>query len=209
MNHWKFLRRGRVSPFTGFRWPDVGQWVRITDADPCRDGIHACRLEQLPYWPSDELWAVDLAGTVVEGEHKVSATEARLLGPVTGWAEAAPDLASACLERTVGHAAAELRAADLESWAVMLESTPMAELPERAGDLARAAGATRRRQAETLCLYVADAAEGIPVYPVASIMYIAARAANQRRSGPDDDPYLTERRWQARWIADRLGLSPS
>ncbi len=65
--------------------------------------------------------------------------------------------------------------------------------------------------ANLLSAYVIDALESLDVDPPAALAYIAARAANQRSAilgdaAHLDDPYLDERRWQASWLATRLGL---
>jgi hypothetical protein len=72
MTTYKFLERGRVAPFTGFEWP-VDEWVEASAVDPCRRGIHACRVRDLPIWIDDELWQVELAGDVVEKERSAAA----------------------------------------------------------------------------------------------------------------------------------------
>ena len=80
----KFLDAGRVGPFTGFSWP-VGEWVEASGAEPCRSGIHACRVRDLPVWLGDELWEIDLDGDVVEQERKLLAPRGRLTRPLEEW----------------------------------------------------------------------------------------------------------------------------
>src|SRR3712207_1858901 len=82
--YWKFLRRGAVSPFTGFEWT-VRTWVTADPALTCVTGIHACRRSDLPYWLADELWQVELAGPVTPSRHKVVAGRGRLLGRLEAW----------------------------------------------------------------------------------------------------------------------------
>ncbi len=60
--------------------------------------------------------------------------------------------------------------------------------------------------ANLLSAYVIDALESFVTGPPAAVAYIGARAANQRSANIGDDPYLDERRWQALWLATRLGL---
>ena len=81
---YKFLDAGRVGPFTGFSWP-LGEWVEASGADPCRSGIHACRVRDLPVWLGDELWEVDLDGHVVEQERKLVAPRGRLTRRLEEW----------------------------------------------------------------------------------------------------------------------------
>jgi hypothetical protein len=47
---YKFLRPERTGPFSGFCWPEPGVWVDAPPRlAPCRSGIHACRLQDLPW----------------------------------------------------------------------------------------------------------------------------------------------------------------
>jgi hypothetical protein len=81
---YKFLRAGAVAPFTRFDWP-VGEWVEALDVDPCRSGIHACRVRDLPLWLGAELWEVELGGEIVELDRKLAATRGRLLRRLEAW----------------------------------------------------------------------------------------------------------------------------
>lgn len=83
---YKFLDQGRVAPFTGFRWP-VEEWVEAERVDPCRGGIHACRVRNLPIWMGAELWQIELDGDIVERDRKLVAARGRLTQPVSGWNE--------------------------------------------------------------------------------------------------------------------------
>ncbi len=81
---YKFLEEGAVSPFAGFRWP-VGEWVDAAAADPCRRGIHACRVQDLPFWLGSELWEIELDAGVVVQQRKVVAPRGRLVRRVADW----------------------------------------------------------------------------------------------------------------------------
>jgi hypothetical protein len=101
VNAYKFLDHGRVAPFTGFRWP-VGEWVdgghRV---EPCRAGIHACRVRDLPVWIGDELWEVELDGEIVERERQVIAPRGRLVRQVSTWTdEVLEGFGELCARRT-------------------------------------------------------------------------------------------------------------
>jgi hypothetical protein len=97
---YKFLAEGAVSPFAGFRWP-AGEWVDADGADPCRRGIHACRVQDLPFWLGTELWEIELDGDVVAQQHKVVAPRGRLVRRVDGWDRAVLDqLGADVLART-------------------------------------------------------------------------------------------------------------
>jgi hypothetical protein len=81
---YKFLDDGGVSPFAGFRWP-AGEWVDADAADPCRRGIHACRVQDLPFWLGKELWEIELDGDVVVQQRKVVAPRGRLVRRIGEW----------------------------------------------------------------------------------------------------------------------------
>jgi hypothetical protein len=89
---YKFLRRDGTGPFTRHPWPlpadgNPGAWV---DAPviPCRSGIHACRLADLPLWLGRELYEVELDGDIVAERTKVVAPRARLLRRIDAWDDA-------------------------------------------------------------------------------------------------------------------------
>ena len=207
--YWKFLRSGRVSPFARYPWPGPGHWVEVPAAVPCRQGIHACRPADLPYWLLDELWQVELAGEVVSTPTKVVAPRARLLARVDAWnADMAREFGWECVVRTAQHAAAELADAGLAAPAADLAQA-MAGPPApgevtaagiRAVQAAEAAGA---QAAGWLSGYLVDAVGALPTEPVAAVAYIAVRAA-RHRSVPTDPE--AERRWQAGWLVRRLDL---
>jgi hypothetical protein len=85
---YKFLREGRVGPFTGFRW-EPATWVEIGDPVLCDRGVHACRPGDLPFWINDELWEVELDGDVVAGERQVVAPRGQLVRRIDAWTKAA------------------------------------------------------------------------------------------------------------------------
>jgi hypothetical protein len=209
--YWKFLRAGAVSPFTGFRWSATGRtWVTAEHVTACATGIHACRSGDLPHWLSDELWAIELHEPVVETEHKVVATRARLLDQVEPWtAKTARALAEECVHRTAVHAAAELRAAGFGEYADRLAEQQLAGLAPAVQDIMQKLPDREGRRPAKLCGYVDDAVQLLSDYPVATIAYIAARAANNRSGPADTDYYSIEREWQAQWLVNTLGLDPA
>lgn len=83
---YKFLRPGRVGPFTGVAWPAAGEWLDA-GAPPalCRCGIHALRPEVLPRWMTEELWRVELTDGEEVGGGIVLARRGRLVERVGGW----------------------------------------------------------------------------------------------------------------------------
>jgi hypothetical protein len=119
---YKFLRDGRGA-FTRFAWPlpttGPGAWV-AAPVVPCRSGIHACRLADLPLWLGQELYAVELAGEIVEEQTKVVASRARLVRRIDAWDEGL----RAAYTRDCANRARELAlGADppLEAWEAVIE----------------------------------------------------------------------------------------
>jgi len=96
---YKFLRAGSVGPFTGFRWAP-GVWVESARAAPCGQGVHACRVDDLPFWVNEELWEVELGGDLVAAGRKVVAPRGRLVRRIGAWTESASrELADAAAAR--------------------------------------------------------------------------------------------------------------
>lgn len=117
MTAYKFLRSGGVGPFTGFVW-QPGTWVEAPGAAPCELGVHACRLDDLPFWTNDELWEVELDGAVVEAGHKLVAPRGRLTRRVDAWTTAAAQsLADEAAARARAHADANPRDATARAYA--------------------------------------------------------------------------------------------
>ena len=208
--YWKFLAPGRVSPFVRYVWPEPGQWLEVGTIEACRSGLHACRPADLPYWLLDELWQVELSGTVRETASKVVATRARLVAPVTAWDERArAEFGEACVRRTVGFAVDELRDIGLDRAAGTLlarfeDGTPGEAFVEVANDLAERAGAAGHDGAAWLCGYAGDAVATLAAEPLVAVAFVAARAAGQRAAVPE--PVEAERAWQADWLTRRLAL---
>jgi hypothetical protein len=82
---YKFLREGRVAPFSGVPWPEPGEWLEAETVELCRSGVHACRASALPYWLRPELWEVELDGDLLEGELTVVAPRGRLVRRIEAW----------------------------------------------------------------------------------------------------------------------------
>ena len=102
----KFLRPGRVAPFTGVTWPPPGQW--LTSASPpelCRAGVHALLADRLATWTAEELWHVELDGARELAPDIMVAPRGRLLGRVEAWNDhTAREFARACAAHVRGHA---------------------------------------------------------------------------------------------------------
>ena len=65
---YKFLRAGRVAPFSRVAWPAPmsdapAAWLQAVSGErACEGRVHACRVEDLPEWLDAELWRVELDG---------------------------------------------------------------------------------------------------------------------------------------------------
>ena len=139
----KFLRPGRVAPFTGVTWPPPGQW--LTSAAPpelCRAGVHALLADGLATWTAEELWRVELDGARELAPGIMVGSRGRLLGHVAAWNDqTAREFARACAAHVRAHA--------------------------------------------------------------------SGRAAEYAAEAMAPGGFAAERRWQSRWLADRLGVPGS
>jgi hypothetical protein len=108
---YKFLAAGAVGPFSGFGWPTTGEWVEAADElDVCRNGIHACTVDELSEWVGDELWTIELGGRILQEEGVLVAERGRLLERIEAWnADAAQGFAVDCARRLREHAEADER----------------------------------------------------------------------------------------------------
>lgn len=201
MMAYKFLRPVRTGPFSAFRWPDPGEWVRASgDLARCRVGIHACRTQDLPWWLAEELWEIELDGAVQPDEHKLVAPAGRLLRRVEEWtSECAQEYANACAWRVRDRAVQALTRAGRDPAAEQLSGCEtLDDVLTTARQLAEDTPDTR------ISLTIAgDGAFRALTRAAPPSAYIAAHAA-MRLDGPAG--YTTERAWQSRWLADRLGL---
>lgn len=96
----KFLRAGRVGPFTRTSWPEAGTWLDATgELALCRSGIHGLRPSALPFWLAEELWRIELDETQEAAPGVLLARRGRLLERVAGWNDAtARSFAQSCLD---------------------------------------------------------------------------------------------------------------
>ena len=107
MKAYKFLEGGR-GVYSHAPWPlpgrdGPGSWVTVHgELVPCRNGIHACAPEDLPYWIAGELWEIELAGAIVAVRNGLLARSGRLLRRVEAWSlGGAMRFAAACSERAL------------------------------------------------------------------------------------------------------------
>ncbi|MBV9605956.1 MAG: hypothetical protein JO027_12640 [Solirubrobacterales bacterium] len=201
---YKFLRAGRIGPFSGFQWPECGVWVRAeAGLAGCRTGIHACRLRDLPWWLANELWEIELEDDAATDEHKLIARGGCLRSRIEAWTPACADqYAKACAWRARDHAIEALRRHGHEKQAArMAGAGTLIELRDAAGELAEL-----NPEARISLLMSQDGAACALTHAAPMGAYVAAHAA-KRIGGPV--AYDAERRWQSEWLARHLGLRPS
>jgi hypothetical protein len=99
---YKFLRSDGNSVFTSFAWPlpeaEPGAWVEAP-IEPCRSGIHACRVGDLPYWAGRVLYEIELDGEIVEETDKVTAGRGRLVRRIREWDDQRDAYTRMCADR--------------------------------------------------------------------------------------------------------------
>jgi hypothetical protein len=122
---YKFLRPDGTSIFTGFRWQlpngEPGPWVEAP-LDPCRSGVHACRVSDLPHWVGRTLYEIELEGEVVEHRTKLVATRGRLLRRVEAWDDQLRDAYTRmCADRA--HELAFSASPPLAAWDAVVEAS--------------------------------------------------------------------------------------
>jgi hypothetical protein len=120
---YKFLHPDGTSVFTGFRWPlpdgGPGEWVDARP-DPCRSGVHACRVTDLPLWVGRTLYEIELDGEIVEQRMKVVASRGRLVRRIEAWDDERRDAYTRmCADRA--HELARSVSPPLEDWAAVIE----------------------------------------------------------------------------------------
>jgi hypothetical protein len=122
MMAYKFLAAGAVAPFSRAGWPTPSgdapaAWVVVEGPlVTCANGVHACSRDALAYWFDDELWAIELAGEIVDAGTALVARRGRLLERIAGWPAVSPAFASDCAahaRRCVAAAGADARLAEV------------------------------------------------------------------------------------------------
>jgi hypothetical protein len=199
---YKFLRAGRIGPFSGFAWPKPGTWVNVAGGrQPCNRGVHACLAADLPWWLADELWEVELAGPILTEQHKLVARAGALRSQIIGWTRAcAQEYGEACAWRARNSAVTALaRAGHRQAAAELTQCAALDQVLSTARRLTAAVPDLRI----SLTMTGDGAVRALTGAPPTSA-YIAAHAA-LRVDGPAG--YAAERAWQSRWLVERLGLT--
>jgi len=233
---YKFLAAGGTGRFSDFRWPaprddGPGEWVEASGPlEDCRRGVHACAPEHLLDWIDDELWAIELAGDVTEGESMLVAERGRLVERVEAWdGEAAQAFADACAWRARDLAIAALRRVRLtEAAADLVASVELRRMQETAvrahaqadgsvGELSGfAADAVALAEGKRPEMWDAEAPRtGTPPTRgaiAANVGFVVAHAAGRgavAETGREEayaDGFAAERARQLAWLRDRCGI---
>lgn len=186
----KFLGPGAVAPYTGFHWPTRGEWVSAP-VDRAEVWIHACRLGDLPYWLDAELWRIELEAPLRETRYQIVSPRGRLQGRVESWGTPlARRFAEACAWRARDVALPRLPPAARDAISGTADLDALAAVAAVPHSLPGA--------------YLADAAEHARQGFPAVTSYIAAVLASHVGGGLE--AFEAERAWQARWLAQQLGL---
>jgi hypothetical protein len=205
---YKFLRPGRVGPFSGVVWPAAGEWLRATGGDgACSPRVHACRVEDLPEWMDHELWRVELDGDVRVDCGKLVADRGRLVERVAVWdVELMAAFAEACALRArdaaltllAGGAAHDALAGATTAEQLAAAAAALAADAALDPDEARAAGYAGDAARHVLGARAAPATA--PTHAAVNGFIAAAAAAFAE---DDLGAVARERAWQADWIATR------
>jgi hypothetical protein len=207
---YKFLDGGRRSIYTGTTWqPDT--WVHAEVVDVCRSGIHACAAADLAWWLSDELWVIELAGDTDSDRHKVVAASGRLVRRIEAYPAAVRELGEIATWRARDRAVAGLtRVREVEAADAFAAVTTIPDLRALRRwafehlDQSTASGALATLAADAAALLTDGAPAEAPFAGCCSAGVAATLDGGGRRVY--DEAYEGERRWQSRWLADRLAL---
>ena len=231
----KFLSEGGRGIFSDFRWPlpwdgTPGSWVTAgLPLEPCVNGIHVCRGDDLPYWIDDELWVIELRGELATHDRMIVAEEGRLLTKIDEWNRAtATSFAETCALRARAAAVETLRGADRDDEATALEGAADLTLIAEVGKTIVRAGVSTE---STSVSFAADAAalargarpEATPqdtasVGPpsagaiAANLAYVVAHIVGCTGGPPGSAEYEgaaeRERVWQRTWFRELVAKSP-
>lgn len=209
MHAYVFLTRGATEPLSGFVWPtpadgEPGEWVPASTAPT--DALRGYPAPDLPYWLDDELWRVELAGSLRQRSHLLLPERARLVEQISTWDDStAWEFAAACASRVAQQTTRALRTAGRADAATRLEeASDLRQLELAASTVADSSPVgTSAGYLADVCFYAQDAAVGARAAVVAAKMSAYALAGE----GADaPDRLSSERAWQAGWLVTRLGL---
>ena len=76
---YKVLGPGRKSCHGGSQTWEPGVWYTVTgDLEPCKNGLHLCRAQDLLEWLREEVWHAEVRGQQIAAENKVVVRSARI-----------------------------------------------------------------------------------------------------------------------------------
>lgn len=86
---YKFLSKGRLAPYTAYKWPRPGVWVKAKGLlSVCQNGIHLCREQDLVFWLDNEIYEAEYRGNErLDSDTKIVVREARLKRRLKTWTE--------------------------------------------------------------------------------------------------------------------------
>ena len=210
---YKFLREGRIGPFSCVPWPAPGEWLEVGPGDrrACAARIHACRAQDLVEWMDAELWRIELDGDVRVDCGKLIAERGRLVERVPAWDAAfMAAFAEACTLRARDAALLLLTPGD-PAHAALAAAASAAQIAAVAAD-GTLLGALDRDEARALG-YAGDAARhvlGARAQPATAPTHAAVNgfiAAHAAAFAQDDlGAVERERAWQTAWLAEHAGL---
>ena len=202
---YRFLAKGGLGAVNQFLWPlpegsMPGAWIG-PQADSTTLGVYAQQLSDLPYWVHDELYRVELRGSVQTLSLGVLASEMRLVERVSGWNESLRrDFGEACVERLRQGAANTYDERGEPLIARCLIECDIREIPQV---LATHDMTGRATVGNLLVQYIIDAVNVQNAGLTASVAHVARVALSE-------SPLLAakhdERLAQWQWLQHRLGL---
>lgn len=203
-----FLGTGARGLLDGRTWPvPIGTtpaaWLEGDERFPVR----GYPLAELPHWLDDELWEVELDGTITPGDHSLTAARGRLIRRVGDWdASSAWAFVEEAVARTRMLATRVLEAYGHSTQAAAIVASSLDQLVA----VCHAAAATLDGLPAELAAYPADClryADEAQSHGAAAAVagYIAAHATG-RLADDYDVGAGGERAWQARWLATALNL---
>jgi hypothetical protein len=213
MRAYKFLdARGRA-PFTLTPWP-VGEWVEAAAVVPCREGVHACAIEDLSYWLAVALWEIELEEPVTRAGNKLAARRGRLVAPIGDYRAAATELGEVCAWRARDRAIDILKAQRADELASRLAGArALSELAELEGDVELGGDVDESSAGGIAAGLAADTASFALRGPITEAPFIGACSAGHAAAGMHGDQaafdaaFAEERAFESSWLATRLGLS--
>jgi len=216
MRLYVFLRPGRKASLSDMQWPAPhngapGAWIEAGRGVP-PEAIRAYPTEELLWCLDDELWEVELDGSLHRDGRAVVAKRGRLMRRVETWTSAvASELVEACAFRARDAGVEALAGASLVSAANELRSCGSLDALEHVGSTIAKRGSDAAARlagfAADTALYAREAPD--PVRAAAVAAYVAAHtlAGGDNSLAGYEARFADERRWQAEWLSRRLRLN--